>query len=126
MAENGGNKRVILITGDSSKWYEQAIFIVRKNLSNSQIPRDFVEEAESIIENYMREGNSFLKETFGKKTNVEYAVSGVNIDALPKIKAAAVASPSPKRRKKGFDFALNLIMLFGCVVLACLVGSMIF
>ena len=47
------NKRVILITGDHTKWYEQAIFIVRKTAMNTAAHTDFIKEAEQIISNYM-------------------------------------------------------------------------
>jgi len=48
------NKRVVLITGNSSKWYEQAIFVIKKDIGAKQLPVDFVKEAENIIENYMK------------------------------------------------------------------------
>ena len=46
------DNRVILIKGGNNKWYEQAIFIVRKDAA-AQIPVDFVAEAEKIINGYM-------------------------------------------------------------------------
>ena len=46
----GKTERVILVKGDSTKWYEQAIFIV--NPKTDTIPVDFVAEAEKIISDY--------------------------------------------------------------------------
>jgi len=46
------NKRVILLTGDRSKWYDQAIFIVKKGLPEELNAADLITEAERIIQNY--------------------------------------------------------------------------
>jgi hypothetical protein len=48
------NKRVVLITGSESKWFEQAIFIVKPN--KIRPGRDIVAEAERIIESYLKSG----------------------------------------------------------------------
>lgn len=45
-------KKVILINGNSSNWYEQVIFIVKEQ--NQQIiPKNLAKEAEKIINEYM-------------------------------------------------------------------------
>ena len=41
--------KVVLISGDNSKFFDQAIFIVKKNIPENKIPVDFVAEAERII-----------------------------------------------------------------------------
>ncbi len=64
------DNRVILIKGNNSKWYEQAIFIVRKDAPKSQIPVDFVLEAEKIINNYMRGGSEAKPEPSTKTRKV--------------------------------------------------------
>jgi len=46
-------RKVIMITGDKSKWYEQAIFIVNKNSPKESLPADIVKEAELIIDSYL-------------------------------------------------------------------------
>lgn len=107
--ENHTNKRVILITGDN-KWYEQAIFIVKKNTPKSSIPKNFIREAEEIIESYM---------VYGKKGNpnaskVEYA----NYNGQNKIYIDNNEKMSKKKSNRKFDFALNLLMLFSCCFLA--------
>lgn len=105
MKEHSGNKRVILITGDKTKWYEQAIFIVKKNIQHTDVPLNFIDEAEKIIENYMLDKNTFLNQP-------EYALADSNINKIIKNKAR-----KPKR-KSGFDFMLNITMLIGCSVIA--------
>lgn len=45
------NKKVILINGNGSKWYEQAIFIVSN--TENKIPKNIVFEAEQIINEYL-------------------------------------------------------------------------
>lgn len=45
-------KKVILINGNNSKWYEQVIFIVKDQKTNN-IPKNLVLEAEKIINEYM-------------------------------------------------------------------------
>ena len=52
------SERIILIRGDRSKWFEQAIFIVKKNIPQSSVPVDFVAEAERIINGYLLSGAS--------------------------------------------------------------------
>lgn len=88
------SERVILIKGDHSKWYDQAIFIVKKNIPQNKIPVDFVAEAEKIINGYVGVGGSHALATTRRSTE--------------------------KRTKKSsnFDLFLNLIMLGSCLVLA--------
>jgi len=49
----GPTERVILVKGDSTKWYNQAIFIVNQNMPAAKMPVDFVAEAERIIFNHI-------------------------------------------------------------------------
>ena len=93
------NERVILIRGDASKWYNQAIFIVKKEIPADKIPVDFVAEAEKIINGYML------------RQNRQYQIS-------------KPARPIKKRyRKSRFDSILNTVMLLGCLLIA---GMLIF
>ena len=48
----GRTERVVLVKGDATKWYEQAIFIVNTNAPAESMPLDFVAEAEKIIGEY--------------------------------------------------------------------------
>lgn len=43
--------KIITINGDNKSWYQKAIF-VQKN-ENNNIPENFVEEAEKIIDQYL-------------------------------------------------------------------------
>ncbi len=93
-------KRVILINGDDTKWYEQAIFIVKKDVDGAMVPVDFVSEAEKIINDYMKT----------KNIPNPYAAYQKQISKQPK-----------KMRKTvngAVDFILNGAMLLSCVLLA--------
>lgn len=47
------NKKVIMIEGKNSEWYEKAIFIVRDDINTNNRPVNLVSEAEKIINSYM-------------------------------------------------------------------------
>lgn len=87
-------ERVILIKGDRSKWYDQAIFIMKKNIPTNKIPVDFVAEAERIISD--RNGAA----------------------QLPGIGKLPADKPVCKNSSSGFDLFLNVVMLLGCLALA--------
>jgi hypothetical protein len=97
--------RVILIKGDANKWYDQVIFIVNKDLPLEKMPKDFVQEAENIIRNYLTKKH---KQTGLTKAYAAYA-------PLQDAKPAAAARPAKKKR---FDTLLNIIMLLSCVTIA--------
>ncbi|MCL2351776.1 MAG: hypothetical protein FWC55_04500 [Firmicutes bacterium] len=52
------SERVILIKGGQSNWFEQAIFIVKKNIPQACVPVDFVAEAERIIDGYLSQASA--------------------------------------------------------------------
>ncbi|MDR1640815.1 MAG: hypothetical protein LBT59_14055 [Clostridiales bacterium] len=94
--------RVILISGDNSKWYEQAIFIVKKNIPESQVPVDFVLEAERVISAYMTK----------KRRNGDEPALG----HLPE--TDSIRSELTRRtRNMRFNIALNIVLLAGCLTL---------
>ena len=110
----GRKERVILIKGDASKWYEQAIFIVNKDISPENMPVNFVAEAESIINNYIMK----------KKQKAAFITT--NSDLLPNQKNLVLQKhltpqrkESQKRPKKNkrFDFIANSIMALGCLLI---------
>ena len=96
--------RVIMIRGDKSKWYEQAIFVIRKNFPDNQIPVDIVAEAEKIIQNCQ--------------------INPHHIPPMPTFKHVAtptkpitVPQKGIKRKKStGLDISLNVIMFLCCVI----------
>ena len=97
-------ERVILIQGDDTQWYEQAIFIVNPKTNN--IPTDFVAEAEKIISNY-KNGNSF---------NIDTDI-GIAYAAVDTTKLSPTTKWSNFLNGRFFDFFLNIIMAIGCVII---------
>ena len=108
----GQTERVILIKGDGTKWYNQAIFIVNQETPKENMPVNFVAEAEKIINNYMTR----------KKTTAPLAVGGGSLATAP-VSVAPLASPPVKatkpKKKKGskVDFVLNTLMLLACMTI---------
>ena len=132
-------ERVILIKGDASKWYEQAIFIVNQNTPKDQIPLDFVAEAEKIIQNHIRKSgqsgsfgnvkNKAKSSTGNKKSNsvgIAYASAplGTAGNSSHKVNGPNLSSKNlkssnkSKASRKRFDYVLNTIMAVGCIVIA--------
>jgi len=101
-------ERVILIKGDSSQWYEQAIFIVNQNAPQSNIPIDFVAEAEKIINNHVR--GKYAKQA--GSIGIAYSAP-----AQPNHYAKNAANREKREKIKKLDF-LNALMIAGCIVLA--------
>lgn len=54
------NKKVIMVDGKNSEWYEKAIFIMRSD-TNTQ-PIDLINEAEKIINSYMIKTSNTINE----------------------------------------------------------------
>ena len=102
MEENGKKQRVILINGDSTKWYEQAIFIVKKDAAGAEMPLDFVAEAEKIINEYTRR----------KKMPNPYAVYQ-NQSAVSK----QHSSITRRQSNVSVNVFLNALMLISCALL---------
>ncbi|MCL1844750.1 MAG: hypothetical protein FWF77_02490 [Defluviitaleaceae bacterium] len=96
-------ERVILVKGDATKWYNQAIFIVNKDMPATKMPVDFVAEAEKIIYNHIRT-------TRGASIPAAYA-------ATAPVKNAAKPAPA-KRKTSTFDITLNIMMILACVAIA--------
>ena len=104
----GKKERVILIKGDKSKWYEQAIFIVNQNTPQENIPVDFVFEAEKIIQNHVRK-------SYGMHVGNTVGIAYSNL----KTSQPAVIPKNKKKPKiSRFDFTINTIMAIGCFVIA--------
>ena len=60
-------KRIVFISSNSSKWYEQAIFVIKKDIEQDRLPTDLLNEAENIIENYMKSNNKIAASVTNKK-----------------------------------------------------------
>lgn len=66
-------KKVILINGNSSNWYEQVIFIVKEQ--NQQIiPKNLAKEAEKIINEYMTKKYNSTTPIKNKPTNKQQEI----------------------------------------------------
>jgi len=98
MDSDNKDKRVILINGDGKKWFDQAIFIVRKGIPDSGIPTNIIYEAERIV-------NSFM-DSKGRATVV---------------KAATKPQAAIKKRSRKREIFVNLAMIDCCAVLAVMV-----
>ena len=118
-------ERVILIKGDDSQWYEQAIFIVKPNTPKDKIPKDFVAEAEKIIHNHVRK--KYGKNSANNNVGIAYATSSsANKTATPthnqlyaKVpQAGNQHKPIKKKANRSLDFILNSLMAIGCIVIA--------
>jgi len=101
-------ERVILIKGGNSNWYEQAIFIVKRDIPAKKIPKDFVLEAEKIISDYM------------SKNKINYISSSVTPNSHVNTAKPFAKQPAPVKKStgRGFNFFINVIMLIGCVFIA--------
>ena len=107
----GQTERVILIKGDSTKWYNQAIFIVNQDTPKHKMPVDFVAEAERIINNYMARNQKPVSIGGGSLD-----VAPVAVATLPK-PAVAKTAARPRKKTSRFDVVLNLLLVLACIAI---------
>lgn len=102
------DEKIVLIKGDSSSWYEQVIFIIKKNIEDSVVDAvDFEDEVEKIIyDNKMNMEKERLK--------LMNRNEGSNTDTMVRY-----------RESSRFDVFLNMTMLVGCILITglLLIGS---
>ena len=55
--------QVVVLQGDSTKWYSQAVFILNQSPQADPPPVDFVEEAEKIINDYVARKRKTAKQS---------------------------------------------------------------
>ena len=94
----GKTERVILVKGDATKWYEQAIFIVNPN--TDAMPVDFVAEAEKIIS--------------------DYNLNSENKNLIPKNTAASPVIIKPRQFEQDSEnpsIMLGVLMLIACIAI---------
>jgi hypothetical protein len=116
-------ERVILIQGDSNKWYDQAIFIVKPN-AKENIPVDMVAEAEKIIHNYMIKNNKPFPVNFPTQKTFPTSTTHVTGYAASVPISNVVSVTKTKKRPHGrLDIIFNIIMFFACLAL---VGVLVF
>ena len=96
--------KVVLINGDNSKFFDQAIFIVKKNIPENKIPVDFVTEAERIISVHLS------KKRRSRDTYIHFAPE-FELDMVKEELA---------RKKRGIKFhiMLHFTLLTACITLA--------
>lgn len=87
------NKKVIMVDGKRSEWYEKAIFIMRSDINTENKPVDFVSEAEKIINSYM------IK----------------SADTINEIKAGV--RPIKVTKNKNLNLILNLCLILSIILL---------
>jgi|GEM_PF-2535502 len=103
---NTKGKGVICINGDSSKLYQQVIFIMKENeyATNSKKPIDFVSEAEKILNGYINEEPEVVK----KESKNAFLQTRKGVQQLVIRKSTSV------------DIMLNALILLCCVGLTIL------
>ena len=110
--------KVVLIKGDPTKWYHQAIFIINQDLPTEKIPIDFVAEAEKIIYNYMAASSKNKVPAHKLKTNERTAQNYTPLNkSESKINTAKPAQARPKKLSRA-DFLLNIMMICACIAIA--------
>lgn len=101
------NKKVILINGTNSNWYEQVIFILKPNKEN-KVPINLVNEAEKIINEYMAlkysDKNKYINPFEYKNNKDNKNIKNVKNNSVKKI------------NKSLFNYILN-ISIFCCIIL---------
>jgi len=100
------DNEIILVHGDKSKWYEQAIFILKRGTPKPPATKDFVSEAEHIVQAYLR----------GESRYSPVA------ETLP----MAVPQPSARvsaKRRKHTNFVINAIFLLSCAALMVVLAT---
>jgi len=117
----GKTERVILIKGDATKWYNQAIFIVNQGTPQEKMPVNFVAEAEKIINSYLERERT---KSLPKGQAVVGTVSAPAALAVPAPRAnvPAKAAEQHKNKKSGkkIDFILNMMIVVACTAIVAL------
>ena len=112
------DKKVIMINGESSEWYEQAIFIVKNNGYTPAI--NFVSEAEKIINDYVNKNS--VEKIIISHDKEEVLTDGLTVteilpDDLTEISLDDLPDISMQRDPKSdFEATLNYIMLLCCII----------
>lgn len=88
------SNRIILIENEKGGWYEKAIFFLNKDIHNEHRPMEIVQEAEKIIEDYLK-----------------------NNGYLSKIKTKTKRKASYRRYKKGHtNRIINICLLLSIIL----------
>ena len=92
--------QIILIKGNKDNWYDRAIFVVKDNYANGQIPQNFIIEKDGIINTKIPNNANFSNNIFEMPTQIES-----NKNTLSNI---------------NFDVFLNIISIIGFILISLL------
>lgn len=106
-------RKVILIDGKSSNWYDQAIFIVSKD--ENQLPKNLVSEAEKII-------NEYINQKYTPNMYKIYEQNSPTVSHQTKAKKQTVSS---NRKNKNIKSLLNFSIFCTAIVICCLIYTLI-
>ena len=98
------NRKVVLVRGDKSKGYEQAIFILRADGYRKSV--DFVKEAEKIV----RARNFSMSDVAPKFDYADYAQAEM-LPAPSPSQAAVRVVPKKAKTRNRFDVMLNFALV---------------
>ena len=109
------NEQVVVIQGDASTWYSQAVFIMNPAASPARTPVDFVAEAENIIHAYMEKNRGYRSHSIR-----DYIDNQTPITIFP---ASDEKAESKKHRFFRFDVVLYLLMFLACIAVAVVMSA---
>jgi hypothetical protein len=98
------DSRVIVVHGDAHKWFEEAVFILK---GDSPPPKDFVKEAERIV-------NAYLSGKSGAASATPLRRETVKVPSYTHVPVAA--------KKSNVDLTLNVLTFICCVILTVLMA----
>ena len=106
------NEQVVVIQGDATKWYSQAVFIINPNPTAEAAPVDFVAEAEKIIFRYVAKNRKYAGDSVNAYLHYTPPTIIPAIDIVPEVKKKTRFKPS--------------FLLYGLMIAACLAMAVIF
>ena len=102
------DQKIILIKGGKSGWFEQAIFILKDKGQRKNMPKNFVEEAEKIINNYMAKKYSNVS-----KLNPVYSQA----QSVNQQKEVKFNADKRRAKRKKYDKVLNISVILCCILI---------
>ena len=109
------NEQVVVIQGDASKWYSQAVFIINPAIASDKVPVDFVAEAENIIHAYVEKNRGYRSDSI--RDYIDHTTP------ITIFQATDETVVEKKRWLFRFDFVLYVLMVLACVAVAAVVSA---
>jgi len=103
------DKKIIRIMGGKSKWFEEAIFVLKDKNKRTDMPKNFVAEAEKIINDYM-----LRKYSLNNTLASAYSASQPKYKNVKNTKSTRDVKNTKKRNKK-IDTILNVSIIVCCI-----------